>query len=239
MARQNPRWGYQRIQAQASGILACDFLHADTVTLRRLYLSVTWNPRAEGLLAEGHPHLRGFPRNTDFVDCDEGAFHKMLFVMEIQTRAVHILGVTAHPTGAWTARQAHNLVLDLGDRAGLFTFIVRDRDSMFTAAFDGVFIADGIRVIKTPVRAPRANSFAERFVSTLRRECLDHILILGEGHLRQVLAEFARHYNQHQVHQSLWQESLLREPGRAVDITARIESRQVLGGLISEYRIAA
>ena len=94
-------------------------------------------------------------------------------------------------------------------------------------------------MIKTPVRSPRANSYAERFVGTLRRECLDHILILGEGHLRKVLAEFARHYNGHRPHQGLRQEPPLRQPGHAVDITARIERRQVLGGLISEYRRAA
>ena len=93
-------------------------------------------------------------------------------------------------------------------------------------------------MIKTPVRAPRANSFAERFAGTLRRECLDHILILGEGHLRQVLAEFASHYNEHRPHQSLRQEPP-RPPGRAVDIGARIERTQLLGGLISEYRRAA
>jgi putative transposase len=103
---------------------------------------------------------------------------------------VHILGVTAHPTGAWTAQQARNLLLDLGERVNEFKFFIRDRDSKFTTAFDAAFTGGGIRVIQTPVRAPRANSFAEKFVGTLRRECLDHILILNQGHLRQVLAEF-------------------------------------------------
>jgi transposase InsO family protein len=118
-------------------------------------------------------------------------------------------------------------------------FLIRDRDGKFTAAFDGVFSGNGTRVIKTPVRAPRANSFAERFVGTLRRECLDHVLILGEWHLRSVLAEYARHYNGHRPHQGLQQEPPLCQPGRLVDITDRIERRQVLGGLISEYHRAA
>jgi len=118
-------------------------------------------------------------------------------------------------------------------------FLIRDRDSKFTAAFDGVFAGNGTRVIRTPVRSPRANSYAERFVGTLRRECLDHVLILGERHLRSVLAEYARHYNSHRPHQSLQQKPPQHQPGHAVDITARIERRRVLGGLISEYRRAA
>ena len=190
----------QFLASQASGILACDFLHVDTVFLRRLYV---------------------------------------FFVMEIQTRPVHFLGVTAHPTGAWTAQQARHLLMDLGERAARFRFLIRDRDSKFTAAFDEVLADNGTRIIKTPVLSPRANSFAERYVGTLRRECLDHVLIYGERHLHRTLAEYARHYNEHRPHQSREQRPPLHEPGQAVDITARIKHRQVVHGLISEYRRAA
>jgi len=113
-----------------------------------------------------------------------------MFVMEIESRAVHVLGVTAHPTGAWTAQQARNLLVDLGERASRFKFLIRDRDSKFTTAFDDVFAGNGTRVIKTPVRSPRANSFAERFVGTLRRECLDHVLILADVSLTQLFGKY-------------------------------------------------
>ena len=138
-----------------------------------------------------------------------------------------------------TAQQARNLLMDLGDRAHGFRFLIRDRDSKFTAAFDGVFAGNGTRVIKTPIRSPRANSFAERFAGTLRRECLDHMLILGERHLRKVLTEYARHYNGHRPHQVLQQEPPHRQPRQAADMTARIERRQILDGLITEYHTAA
>jgi putative transposase len=163
----------------------------------------------------------------------------IFLVMEIETRRVHILGVTAHPTGAGTTQQARNLLMDLGDRAVHFKFLVRDRDSKFTCAFDEVFASHGTRVIKTPVRSPRANSFAERYVGTLRRECLDHLLIHGEQHLRQILTGYARHYNDHRPHQSREQRPPRHEPGNPIDVTARIRRRQAVQGLISEYRRAA
>ena len=104
---------------------------------------------------------------------------------------MHIAGITAHPTGAWVTQQARNLLMDLGDRADRFRFLIRDRDSKFTAAFDAVFTGADIRIIRTPVRAPRANAIAERFIGTLRRECLDHLLITGPRHLDIVLREYA------------------------------------------------
>jgi putative transposase len=163
----------------------------------------------------------------------------VLSVMEIQTRRVHILGITAHPTGARAAQQARNLLMELGERAARFRFLIRDRDSTFTAASGQVLAGHGARVIETPVRSPQANSVAERYVGTLRRECLDHLLIYGEGHLRRVLAEYAQHDNEHRPRQSREQRPPLREPGQPIDMAARIVRRQVVHGLISQYRRAA
>ena len=240
LAREDPRWGYRRIQGELAG----PGFRVGEGTVRRVLAAAGLGPAPRRASPAWRQFLAGQAHGIlacDFLHVDTVLLQRVyvLFAMEIQTRTVHILGVAAHPAGAWTAQQARNLMTDLGERAGQFKFLIRDRDSKFTGAFDGVLSGNGARVIKTPVRSPRANACAERFAGTLRRACLDHMLVLGERHLREVLAEYSRHYNWHRPHQALQQEPPLREPGHAIDITARIQRRQVLGGLISEYHRAA
>ena len=162
-----------------------------------------------------------------------------LFVIEVSSRFVHVLGVTAHLDGLWTAQQIRNLLMDLGDRAADFRFLVRDRAGQFTDSFDAVLASTGIQAVKIPPRSPRANAYAEQFVLTVRTEVTDRMLIFGERHLRSVLADYQTHYNRRRPHRRRhlhppW-------PDHAVaDLTRqRIKRRAILGGLINEYERAA
>jgi putative transposase len=156
---------------------------------------------------------------------------------------VHVLGVTAHPDGAWTVQQARNLLMDLGERASRFRFLVRDRARQFTEAFDAVLGGAGIEVMKIPPRSPKANACCERWVRTARSECTDRMLIAGTRHLRAVLDEYVMHLNQHRPHWARNLRSPDHDDGIAVPVTdlptARVRRRRVLGELIHEYQLAA
>jgi transposase InsO family protein len=175
---------------------------------------------------------------VDFFTVDTVLLKRLyvLFVIEVASRRVHVLGVTAHPMGEWVAQQARNLVMAVDDRVGRFRFLVRDRDAKFTAAFDAVFAAEAIKVLMTPVRAPQANAYAERWVGTVRRELLDRMLIVGGRQLQAVLAEYVDHYNGHRPHRALGQAPPLgsAEPP-VIPPAGRVARRDRLGGLIHEY----
>ena len=182
---------------------------------------------------------------VDFFHVDTVLLRRLyvLFLIEHGTRRVHLIGVTAHPTGEWVTQQARNLLMTLEDYADSFKFLIRDRDAKFTVTFDVVLAAAGIRIVRTPVRAPCANAYCERWVRTIRAEVTDRMLIAGPRHLRVVLDEYVDHFSQHRPHRA----TNLRPPDHDDSITAPvtdlaaawIRRRKILGGLIHEYERTA
>jgi putative transposase len=237
LAAENSTWGYRRIHGELA-ILGYR-LAPSTVWLILKRAGIDPAPCRSGptwrqfLTAQAHGILA-----TDFFCIDTlllRRFH-VLFVAEHATRRVHLLGITANPSGAWVAQQARNFLTDLDDRVAAFTVLIRDRDSKFTDAFDAVFASEGIRILRTPVRAPKANAIAERWIGTIRRELLDRILILNRHHLERVLAEYVAHSNHHRPHRALHQAAPLRPlPPPASPSSLRLPRRDRLGGLTREY----
>ncbi len=237
MARDNPGWGYRRIHGELTGLGYT--LAPSTVWQILKDAGIDPAPRRSGqtwrafLQAQAKTILA-----ADFFHVDTVFLHRLyvLFFIEHGTRRVHLAGITAHPTGEWVTQQARNLLMNLMGRADSFKFVIRDRDTKFTAAFDAVFTAVGVRIIRTPVRAPRANAIAERWIASARRECLDRMLITGERHLQLVLAEYVDHYNVHRPHRTLHQSPPAgREHPPVPGANVRILRRDRLGGLIHEY----
>ena len=245
LARENPQWGHRRIQGELAklGVTVApstvwEILRAAGIDPAPRRSGPTWrqflHAQAAGILA------------VHFLHVDTVLLKRMyvLVFIEHRTRRMHLGGVTAHPTGDWTVQQARNLALTLGERFEGIRFLIRDRGSNFTASFDAVFQADGTRIMRTAVQAPRMNAICERLVGTLRRELLDRVLILGEAHLRSMLAEYQVHYNTARPHQGIAQ----RVPDGEHDgghlavadlDRGPIHRKPVMGGLINEYSRAA
>jgi putative transposase len=175
---------------------------------------------------------------TDFftVDLLDGTTAYVLAVIEHATRRIRILGVTAHPSNAWVTQQARNLLMDLDERAGAIKLLIRDRDTKFTAVWDAVFTAAGIRTLRTPVQAPRANAIMERWIGGCRRELLDQTLIWNQRHLLRVLRDYEAHHNQHRPHRSLKQAAPLKAiPAPVTDLNAlRVRRHDRIGGVINQ-----
>ncbi len=199
--RRGPTWG-EFLRSQAAGILACDFLTVETITLRTLYVLV-W--------------------------------------IELGTRRVHLGGATSNPDSAWVAQQARNLATAPQREEPSPRFLIHDRDTKFTGPFDEVFRSEGMEVVLTPIRAPNANALCERWVGTLRAECLDWTLILGRRHPERVLRTYIVHYNEARPHRGLVLQTPIRSPSPAVGDprAADVRRRDVLGGLLHEYSLAA
>jgi putative transposase len=198
MAKDNPTWGYQRIRGE---LLKLGH-RVGASTIRRVLQGLRIPPApVRDTDTTWRQFLRAQASTTlacDFfpVDCAVTITRiSVFFVLEVPSRSVHLLGTTTNPDGRWTTQQIRNLLMDLGDRADQFRYLVRDRAGQFTASFDAVLADTGIHVVRIPPRCPRANCFAERFVRTLRAELTDRMLIFNQRHLRVVLAEYVRHYN--------------------------------------------
>jgi putative transposase len=241
MARENPRWGCVRITGEFRKL----GIRVSATTIRTLLRRHGFGPAPRRSGPNWTQFLRA--QAAAIVACDFFTVETIrlqtlyvLFFIELSTRRVIVAGVTANPSSAWVTQQARNVAMDLDDRARPIRFLLRDHDAKFTGRFDEVFCTQGAEVIRTPIQAPKANAHAERWVQTVRAECLDWTLVLGRRHLLRLLHAYVRHYNQERPHRGLAlavpepqeQNLTLLSPGK-------VGRRDVLGGLIHEYHAVA
>jgi len=248
LARENPGWGYRRVEGELLGL----GIKIAASTVWTILRDAGIEPAPRRLETSSAEFLRR--QAASILECDfltvDTVFLKrfyVLFFIELASSRVHLAGVTATPDSAWVSQQARNLIMRLDDEGVRVRFVIRDRDSKFTRDFDEVFRSEGISVIKAPVQAPRARAHAERWVGSVRRECLDRLLIVGRRHLESVVRVYALHYNTDRPHRSLDQQPPLAKPllvgarassGEALQLD-HLRRRERLGGLLHEYELAA
>jgi putative transposase len=240
LARENPHWGYRRIVGELKGLGVV----VSPTTVRKVLIEAGLPPAPERARLSWRAFLRQQAATTlacDFLTVETAFLQRIyvLFFISLATRRVEYVACTPNPDGGWTAQQARNLMMQLGDEQP-FRLLIHDRDTTFGGGFDEVFRSAGIKAIRTPVRAPNANAYAERWVRTVRADCLDRILIVGRRNLERVLGVYVQHYNEHRPHRALG----LVPPGhsrpiRQATLPLRVRRRDLLGGLVHEYEAAA
>jgi putative transposase len=243
LARDNPRWGYQRIVGELAGVGVCVSATSVAKILREAGLS----PAGARAQLGWHEFLRSHAASMlacDFFTVETLWLGRLyvLFFLELGTRRVHLAGCTANPDGSWTTQQARQLAWSLSERVTPIHFLLHDRDSKFSRAFNDIFRSEGIEIIRAPFRAPNANAFAERWIGTIRRDCLDWILIVSRRQLEHVLRVYVEHYNRHRPHRAL--DLKPPTPGSRLQRVGsnppnQLHRRDLLGGLIHEYARAA
>jgi transposase InsO family protein len=241
LARENPHWGYQRIVGELKGL----GIAVSATTVRKLLREAHLGPVRTRSGPTWREFIRAQARSliaVDFFTVDTLWLQRVLFFIEIASRRVHLAGCTIHPDGEWVTQQGRRVAWTLGERADRVRFLIRDHDRKFSGSFDAVFEAEGIRIVRTPIQVPEANGIAERFVRTVRSECLDWLLIVNTRHLEHALTRFIDHYNGHRPHRSL---ELAPPNGRPAvqkwtgTQPIAVRRRDRLGGLLHEYRRVA
>jgi len=235
LAKENPRWGYDKIQGEL--LKLGHRLGATSVrNILKRHRVTPVSQRSTGSWCSLLRHYKDQILACDFFTVETIWLKTIyvLFFIELGTRRIHLAGCTTNPNKIWVTQQARQLVWDLKDNdRDMMAFLIHDNDTKFTSSFDSVFSSEGAEILHTPYQAPRANAFAERWVRSVREECLDHILILNENHLRCVLNEYAEYYNHARPHQGIRQHFPISGPVR--NTGGPIRSRDILGGIIHDY----